>query len=1516
MKQFWLGMTSKITELRDKFKKKDNQSEEVVENTDIPLEEGVNAAVDNQPKKKEYRPRMPNVVSASSLDELAVNLDEPVVENENINEENFSEIQNFEPKKPFNVKKFVIISLLLLLVGGVGGVFYYISNIDWNQHKDKIAAQFSEITGKKIVFNGPVHLTLFPAANLTAEDIKIYNPNDVGGEPLAQIKSLVADLNVRALIKGDFDVRMMSLVEPDIRFVRGEDGQINWESELSDVQRHKMEKVEIVLDSVMVKNAKLSYVDVSRDLNLQIDRLNAEIIAQSLFGPYRIEGTYMKDNNPEGFAFSIGKLSSGLATTLNLVINQPATETYVRFDGAVMAQNNAVNGNLIFESKKLMNFVNSNFDGYNLDKAYDYPLAVSLEIKSNKTKIDFTSFVVKYGTTAGAGNLLIPLFEETPQDKKDEGVNNRPKVEFAFNFTELDMDPVVAFMKTLFARFNVDEANYNPDWNFDLLADIKSIKARYNDQLIKEFKFSFDMIDNNIKIRDLSAVLPGDTAVNVKGDLYSDLGHFSYKLDTSLKSDEFLQTLKWLDIQPILNSDTALRRISATAMLGGNFQKIGINPLEVSIDKSSLKGEIGIINADRTSLYVNMGGDLINFDNYLLPLPKDISASDFETKMNYRMKKLGFLNNVDADLRLNLDLGIYESMPFENVKLSANLKNGVLDIRDLNIASLANSSFNFSGIIKGFGENFVFENLKYETNTKDFASFLNKLDIKAPNIDLKVLKDFNSKGIATGFLNKFAVKAVSKLDNINFTYGGQVLKKDNEFAYVGDFELRAPSFVKMLKAFHINYDPKAFSLGQFNIKTKVNGTPSYFAAQSAEINIGPNNFKGNIEYDGTQPRKKIKTDMEINKFELDKFFYNDALVQSKQNVVLNPKNEKQRADLWIKPSLDKTKINYAFYETFDFIGNFKINRLTYKDFIFDFSAFDLSLDHSLAKLNNFKADFRGGKIFADGEWAFLPEGAIVKGNVELQKYQPGNTSLMGDKYGLSGGEINAKISFDAPATSFEEMLYRLNANVDFSYENPEVFGWNIDAIYKDIMARQTSDGLTLMIKNNLQSGKENYSVIKGNINIVDGRYALNDFNMQNQQYNINLNGGGNIETWDTDTQFKVKFAAPEYLPEFEYRFAESLANPVLSVNAEALAAMYNQRQAEVEARNEAAAKAERDRLNKMMNDELLKVKATEGEIHNVLRSEIESKSVGVEDPEAAEIYKQLMAQVEKMEAKMAELQLKGKAVDFSESLVQEIASEYEQVLKDIEVLKENISKNHIKNQRFIINKYYNEIVERNNMAKKIAADYRTRYADFTKRLSKIQTSYRMVEDQNIKRLRNKIEGNLLSLDNAVTRVQNDVVSLQTSNNVLQLEKYAGEIKLADIDTDKYIPSIQATIDELITYVDGRIKLEENIYQKKKEQEEIKRKLEENTGTISVKDTGVSKTVVRGIEEIEKAEEAVDKKDVKVLDFSGEDKKSPENKVLNVDKPQAQSSQDEQPKQGIVVKATGKISKASGIIIKK
>ena len=199
--------------------------------------------------------------------------------------------------------KKVLLLIIILVLAAVGGVTVYLNNIDWNRHKDKISRQFSAATGKEVVFDGPVRFSLFPSPYLEAGDISIYNRTASGERVLlAKIQKLVSTLSIRSLISGSFNVERMSLVEPEIYVEAYSDGKLNWQSSSGSQQDFRIDNVEISLNSLTVEKAKMHFVNNDYNINSVLDNMNAEIIAQSLFGPYRIEGSYVKDNSPGGFA--------------------------------------------------------------------------------------------------------------------------------------------------------------------------------------------------------------------------------------------------------------------------------------------------------------------------------------------------------------------------------------------------------------------------------------------------------------------------------------------------------------------------------------------------------------------------------------------------------------------------------------------------------------------------------------------------------------------------------------------------------------------------------------------------------------------------------------------------------------------------------------------------------------------------------------------------------------------------------------------------------------------------------------------------------------------------------------------------------------------------------------------------------------------------------------------------------------------------------------------------------------
>lgn len=75
-----------------------------------------------------------------------------------------------------------------------------------------------------------------------------------------------------------------------------------------------------------------------------------------------------------------------------------------------------------------------------------------MELKTDKSQISLGNIVVKYGGSAGAGNILIL---RTEQKIGDNGMERR-RIDAVFNMTEFELEPAILlvrdFVKNMTAR--------------------------------------------------------------------------------------------------------------------------------------------------------------------------------------------------------------------------------------------------------------------------------------------------------------------------------------------------------------------------------------------------------------------------------------------------------------------------------------------------------------------------------------------------------------------------------------------------------------------------------------------------------------------------------------------------------------------------------------------------------------------------------------------------------------------------------------------------------------------------------------------------------------------------------------------------------------------------------------------------------------------------------------------------------------------------------------------------------
>lgn len=1358
------------------------------------------------------------------------------------------------------MKKAAII-ILAVLVLAVGGVSAYVAMIDWNEHKDQIAAQFSEVSGKRVVFEGPVSFKIFPSPDLTASNIKIYSREGVNQDvPLATIDRLVAKLSLWPLLKGNFEVKMMSLIEPKILMDVDDNGRLNWQSSITEEQKLNLDNVEIKLDSVLLEKATLNFVNAKHDVDIKLENLNAEVIAPSIFGPYRIEGSYIKDNNPEGFAMSLGRFSESFATSVNFVLNHPTSETFVRFDGSILLKNDAINGNLIVESKKPVDFINKNFKDVNLGTAYDYPLALSMQLDTNKTKASLSNIVVKYGTTAGAGNILIPLAEEYADEDEEP---SRRRAEIGFEMTDLDLTPIAAALKAGYEKYGAEGAAYNPQLKFDFIADLKSINTTYNGQTLKNFNLSADYLDNQLTLRNLSATLPGETEFKVTGDVFADNDELTYSLQPEYTTNDLQKLLGWLGYQVNQVTQATYKRSTGDATVEGTLKTVKISPYEISVDKSSFSGNMGIITGERPNVFLEVNADSVNFDNYIPPLPAEEQGGTLAEKINRRFARLGFLNDFDMRLFGKIGLGIYENIPFENTQFDMDTAQGVLTVSKLNVGAVANAAVDVSGVLKGMGQSLQFENLKYSLETKDLASFLNKFALPLPNADLKKLKNFSSKGILTGSPELMAMKTVSRLENIDFIYGGQAGKQNGQWVFAGEVDLKAPDFVQLVNDFNFNYKPKAFSLGIFTLASKVSGTADKFRLTGLNAFVGSNNFKGELTVDRSLGRPNITARMDVNKFELERFFYNDA--PNQENKVTFRAGEAENAAFVARPFLDKSKINYDFYKTFDLNGNFKIASLTYKNEDFRNAALNGVLKDGTLTLGNFAADYNGGQVSGNAELGMV-DMPYLKGELNLQGQKMAEKSWSGSVYGIKSGILSAQAAFHTGAASEEEMLTGLGADISYTVEAPVVKGWNLSVVDADLKKRDRSDGLAALVQENLQKGETAFARAAGKVKIANAQYVFENAVFEAPGWTVSMTDKGSLDTWDMDAAFTVTFPGGKVKP-FGFAMTGPMISPVLTVDVKTITDTYDAHWEKVAADKKAAEDARKAHLKALMDEQQNYAKNIQQRLFKDVIPELEARRKMTTDADILAKYKEIDDRVKEVSKGLDEVIVQGLVPEFDESLPKALGEKNSQLDDRSAGFKNEILGVYEQDVKKRINGFYNKIVDNYNRSKADVNTYRDNYGVFGRRLAMIKTMLDIEQDDRVIEMKKEIEDRLLALDAVNTQVVKDYIFMQNSHDLGQLEDYAAKIAGLEVQSAEDLKLLNEKIEALFKYSEEITSAEEKAYDEKLKQEEIKKKLEENTGKISGA-RGEDITVTRDIEEIEKMEAAKMKEDIPVLDFSG------------------------------------------------
>ncbi len=163
--------------------------------------------------------------------------------------------------RPLKIVAIVIVSLLVLLVGGIAALFAF---VDPNDYRDDIERIAKERTGRDLRIGGELDLDLFPWLALRIEDVTLGNPPGYGDKPFLTVERASVGVKLLPLLRKSVEVSRVSVEQLAVELVsRGEEDN-NWKDLVEEEEQPQPEresKADATIAGIDVTRSQLVYRD-------------------------------------------------------------------------------------------------------------------------------------------------------------------------------------------------------------------------------------------------------------------------------------------------------------------------------------------------------------------------------------------------------------------------------------------------------------------------------------------------------------------------------------------------------------------------------------------------------------------------------------------------------------------------------------------------------------------------------------------------------------------------------------------------------------------------------------------------------------------------------------------------------------------------------------------------------------------------------------------------------------------------------------------------------------------------------------------------------------------------------------------------------------------------------------------------------------------------------------------------------------------------------------------------------
>lgn len=602
--------------------------------------------------------------------------------------------------------------------------------VDVERYKPAMIAAVKAATGRELVIEGPMRLSLLPRPHISARQVRFSNAVGAKGAQMVDVRWIGISPSWWALLRGDIEVGRLTLYRPTIVLEADAEGRPNWEFSpgAGAVQPAGAPSsgLHLAVGRLRIVQGMLEYTDPRTRRTFKAEQIDATAAVGSFEGPIAFAGAATVNGVPLSLDFELGgPAEGGHDTKLNLKV-QSGT---LAFDGRVskLAADAEVAGKLSVATGLLTDFIGAvvratggeqpKFDG-----AVVGQFLFDGGVEASPTRLALNDFKMSMAGETAAGNLALTFGKALSLT----GHVALPKVDLAQWLKVLETPatflpkppPVASTAKPPTAKAPAqaaEPASLSPLPREMMVAvSVDIAEMPYAGGTIRDFAMALDIRNGAIALPKVHAVLPGGMTLQATSAIVGDPAKPVANGEISLSGNRLRETLKWLQVDTEGVPAGRLQSIEARGKMMSAAGKLQVSDVAFVLDDVKGTGAGTLTFTAPLTATAEVKLERFDLDAYMPKVPEAAVPAALEALSvtpTATARTEAVATTAGAPLPVPPSFGlkakvaalVYRGEPAKGVEMDVTLQGNMLKLNDVKVADLLGARLGIKGTIADFG---------------------------------------------------------------------------------------------------------------------------------------------------------------------------------------------------------------------------------------------------------------------------------------------------------------------------------------------------------------------------------------------------------------------------------------------------------------------------------------------------------------------------------------------------------------------------------------------------------------------------------------------------------------------------------------------------------------------------------------------------------------------------------------------------------------------------------------------